>query len=234
MYKNNFDCSSTGLNIEVSACYDTSYADIIFSDMYTTYWTRHHGESNLYVRTGCFDMNNIPTTVGEVGYFKNNGKGPITKETMVEILNEYREYCYDTESFTMKELREELGLIDIRYVPDLLHNYGEYYHLNDGVALYVSRGYCQGDIANVLCSEEVAKNYWNIVDHELWDCPVSARVTISGCEYDYYDFDGCEQYEWCKEQFVNGVVNAFTNDKELQERLRKQLNTMLPDELEVV
>lgn len=37
-----------------------------------------------------------------------------------------------------------------------------------------------------------------------------------------------------KKGFIEGVVRSYTNDKELQDRIRKQLETMLPDELEVV
>ena len=234
MYKNNFDCSSTGLNIEVSACYDSDCSRIMYDDMYNTYYSDKQMGVALCVRTYDFNLDKLPTTVGEVGYFKNKGNhGPITKETMVEILNEYHDYSYDAESFTMQELKDELKDIDIRYVPDLLHYFGAYYHLNDGVALYVSRGYCQGDVVNVLCKKEMAEE-GTTIDHELWDCPIGAHVTISGCEYNYYDFEGCLQYEWNKKGFIEGVVTTHTNNLELQERIRQQLEVMLPDELDVV
>ena len=231
MYKNNFDCSSSGLNIEVTAYCSTSYADDIFHDMYTTYYPKRG--TNLWVRIYDFDTYNLPTTAGDVGYF-SSGRGPISKDIMVEILNEYKEYSYDKDSFTYEELKDELNTIEITYVPDLLHYYGYVYHLNDGVAMYVSKGYCQGDVVNVLCSTETKEKLWQLVDHELWDCPVYAFVRISDCEYNYYDFDGCLQYEWNKQAFVDGVVKVYTNDIGLQERLKKQLNEMLPDELEVL
>lgn len=233
MYKNNFDCSSTGLNIEVSARYDSDLSRIIYEENYRTCYSKTNRGVDLCIRVYDFAADNQLSTVADVGYFKNVGShGPMTKETMVEILNEYREYCYDVESFTAQELKDELKCIDIRYVPDLLHYYGSYYHLNDDVVLYVSRGYCQGDIANVLCAGDT-KECREQINHELWDCPVSATIIICGCEYNYYDF-GCDQYNWEKEKFIDKVVEAHTNDKELQERLRKQLDAMLPDELEVV
>ena len=32
MYKNNFDCSSTGINIECCACYDTELSRLYYDD----------------------------------------------------------------------------------------------------------------------------------------------------------------------------------------------------------
>lgn len=231
MYKNNFDCSSTGLNIEVSACYDSSMSQSIFDDIYRVV-RNNRREPSLLIRTYDFDGDS-PDKVVEVGKFVSGKQGPMSKELIVDILNEYSEYSYDTESFTYEELKEELNNIDIKYLPEILEDYRDFFKLNEDLSLYTSRGYCQGDIGHVLCKADNCKNYWNLIDHELWDCPVSARVTISGCEYDYYDFE-CDMYDWQKEKFVDAVVKAHTNNLELQEKLKKQLMVMLPDNLEVL
>lgn len=231
MYRNNFDCSSTGLNIEVSACYDSGLSQITFDDMY--YVVRNNRREVSFVIRRMDLEDNIPTKVSEVGKFMSGKRGPMTKELMCEILNEYSDYAYDTESFTHKDLFECLQDIDIKWLPDIITDYREFFKLKDGLTIYTTRGYCQGDVARILCKEETAKNYWELLDHEMWDCPVYACITIEGCEYNYCEY-GLDEYNFERNKFVDAVVKAHTNNIELQQKIKKQLDVMVPNELEVV
>ena len=233
MYKNNFDCSSTGINIEVDACYDTCFAHSIYQETYETLWNRR-GTRTLCIRRYDFD-DSTPDKLCDVGVFKTGKHGPMPKQVMCDILNEYSDYSYDTQSFTTKELYDELRNLDIKYLPQIMESneFQHYYHLDKNYALYGSSGYCQGDFAYVLCRAETLKNYRNLTDHELWDCPISACISIAGVRYEYGDFVD-DQYDWCKGEFIKKVVDKYTADTEVKEFLSRQLNDMLPEELDYV
>lgn len=233
MYRNNFDCSSSGINIEVEAYYSTTESRIIFDDTYQVVRNRCRVR-DLCIRVADFDYK-PPETLGDVGVFKTGKQGPLPKNVACDILNEYSEYSYDTESFTHKELLDELKNIDIKYLPQIMEDnyYRDYFHLDKSYALYGSSGYSQGDFTYVLCHADTVKNFSDIIDKELWDCPVYASVIIGGVEYRYDELMN-DQYEWCKEGFLSKVVEKYTTDSTVRERLAKQLNDMLPEELQYV
>ena len=231
MYKNNFDCSSSGINIEVSACYDTIGSQTIFDGEYTV--VRRKGrERGLLIRSIEFDFE--PTKAVDVGVFKNPKHfGPFDKDVLCEILNDCSNYSYDTQSFTYKELKDELREIDILQLPYLLEHYGDYFKMKPEYILYRSCGYGQGDIAYVLCHADTMKNYYHLIDRELWDCPIYASVTIAGHEYRYDELMD-NQYEWAREGFLSKVVEQYTSDPAVRESLAKKLNNLLPEELDYV
>lgn len=232
MYKNNFDCSSTGINIECSVCYSTTGSQTIFEDTYKVVRNKHRVR-DLCIRMIDFDYK-PPETLGDVGVFKTGKQGPIPKQIACDILNEYSEYSYDTESFTHKELLDELKNIDIKYLPQIMEgDYCSYYHLDKKYALYGSSGYCQGDFTYVLCGAETCKNYHHLIDRELWDCPVEACVVIANVRYDYNELMP-DPYDWDKEKFITKVVDAYTQDTEVKQFVSRQLNNMLPEELNYV
>ena len=233
MYKNNFDCSSSGINIEVEAYYSTTESRFIFDDTYKVVRNRCRVR-DLCIRVADFDYK-TPETLGDVGVFKTGKQGPIPKQIACDILNEYSEYSYDTESFTHKELLDELKNIDIKYLPQVMEDnyYRDYFHLDKNYALYGSSGYCQGDFTYVLCLAENCKNYHHLIDREMWDCPIEACVVIGNVRYNYNELMD-DQYVWNKEEFNKKVVDRYTTDAEVKEFLSRQLNNMLPEELDYV
>ena len=227
MYKNNFDCSSTGINIEVDAYYSTTGSQIIFNDTYDV--IRYRGrEVALLIRR--YDFDKQVDKITDVGKFKSGTQGRLSKETVCEILNELSSYSYDTQSFTYDELKEELDNLDIQNLPLCMHQFSEFFKLNEDIDLYLSKGYCQGDATYVLCKAETSKNYHNLIDRELWDCPVEACVVIGNVRYDYNELMD-DPYVWKKEEFMKKLVDSYTTDTEVKEFLSRQLNAMLPEEI---
>ena len=227
MYKNNFDCSSTGINIEVEAYYSTTGSQTIFNDAYDV--VRYRGrEVALLIRR--YDFDKQIDKITDVGKFKSGKQGRLSKEVVCEILNELSSYSYDTQSFTYEELKEELDNLDIQNLPDALKEFGRFFKLNDDVDLYTSRGYCQGDVSYVLCKAETSKNYHRLIDQELWDCPIEACVVIANVRYDYNELMS-DPYNWDKEKFITKVVDRYTQDTEVKELISRQLNNMVPEEI---
>ena len=232
MYKNNFDCSSSGLNIEVSAYYSSWGSQNIFEDTYKVVRNRY-SKRDMCIRVIDFDI--LPEKLSDVGVFKTGKRGPIPKQIVCDMLNEYSDYCYDCQSFTYKELYDELKNIDVRYLPRLMEDneYQHYFHLNKDLSLYGSSGYCQGDFTYVLCKYDTCKNYHHLIDRELWDCPVWANVQIAGIDYRYDELMS-DPYYWNKQEFIKKVVEAHTHNLELQKKLTEQLTGLLPEELDYV
>lgn len=227
MYKNNFDCSSTGINIEVDAYYSTTGSQIIFNDTYDV--VRYRGRDvSLLIRRYDFDKQIDKLT--DVGKFVSGKRGPMSKETMCEILNELSSYSYDTESFTYEELKEELDNLDIQNLPDAIYYFKDFFRLNEDIDLYLSKGYGQGDATYVLCKAETSKKYHHLIDRELWDCPIEACVVIANVRYDYNELMP-DPYNWDKEGFITKVVDKYTQDTEVKELISRQLNNMLPEEI---
>lgn len=223
MYKNNFDCSSTGINIECSACYDTDLSRIYFEDMFDSVWF-----NNRYSIVLDKDLE-----VGSIGnLFKACEVVDFTvkkKANILEVLNEYGDYCYDWNDYTKEEALEELKDISGKYTQELIEK--GYAKPKEGYKAFVSRGYCQGDYAFVICKDTLTNDY---VDHLLWDAPVYASVSIGNTtEYLYQEF--CkDEYEWDKEGFIRYICDRYTNDSLVKENLGRQLNNMLPEELNYV
>lgn len=232
MYKNNFDCSSSGLNIEVSAYYSSWGSQNIFEDTYKVVRNRY-SRRDMCIRV--IDFDTVPEKLSDVGVFKTGKRGPIPKQIVCDMLNEYSDYCYDCQSFTYKELYDELKNIDVRYLPRLTEDneYQHYFNLNKDLSLYGSSGYSQGDFTYVLCKYDTCKNYHYLIDRELWDCPVWANVQIADCEYRYDELMS-DQYYWDKPKYIEEIVKAHTNDVNLQNKLKEQLNRLLPEELDYV
>jgi hypothetical protein len=223
MYKNNFDCSSSGINIEVTACYDTDLSRLYYDDMFNTVWFNNRSHIVLDNDLG-------------VGYkgesFKAYEVVDFTvkkKLNVMDLLDEYGDYFYDANEYTKEEALEELKEINGKYVQELIEK--GYAKPKEGYKSFVSRGYCQGDYAFVICKDDLSEDY---IDHLLWDAPVYASVTIGNAtEYLYQDF--CkDEYEWDKEGFIRCVCECYTNDNSVRESLKKQLNDMLPEELQYV
>ena len=180
-----------------------------------------------------YDFDTEITKLTDVGKFMSGKQGRMTKETICEILNELSWYSYDTQSFTYEELKDELDNLDIQNLLLAYHQFSEFFKLKEGIDLYLSHGYCQGDATYVLCKAETSKNYHHLIDRELWDCPVWANVQIADCEYRYDELMS-DQYYWDKPKYIEEIVKAHTNDVNLQNKLKEQLNRLLPEELDYV
>lgn len=223
MYKNNFDCSSTGISIECCACYDTDLSRLYYDDMFDTIWFNNRNSIVIDKDLGVSGNSNFFKACEVVDFTVKK------KINIVPLLNEYGDYFYDWNDYTKEEAIEELKNINGKYVQELIQK--GYAKPKEGYQSFVSRGYGQGDYAFVICKNSMTSEY---VNHLLWDAPVYARVSI-GDSAEYFYAECCDdEYEWDKEKFIKYVCDSYTNDSNTKEKIAKQLNNMLPEELDYV
>lgn len=212
MYKNNYDNSSTGINIECWAYYDTDLSRIWFKDA-----INKHGDL-YYYQSGYEDVKSIRD------FIEIDSKA--SHEELADLANELNEWAYYDE-YSDEDLRElildaEPEMIMNRYWHEQL---GSTLKLKPEFTLYKTRGYCQGDIETVLYKgDSLSALIHDSIDHLFWDAPVRAEVIINGKGYEYDSI-----YEWKKSEFISDIMNKYEGDN--PDYVRKSLDKMLPEEL---
>ena len=219
MYKNNFDCSSTGINIECCACYDTDLSRIYYDDNFYTVNVTNYTTLTVDKDLGVGN----PPRIADVTDFNIKKKANV-----IGFLDTYSDSFYDN-TYSKEELIDIAEQTSCKYLEEMLRN--QYVKCKEGYKWFISRGYCQGDRTLVICKEDMSEDY---VNHLLWDAPVYARVTI-GDSTEYFYAECCDdEYEWDKEKFIKYVCDSYTNDDNVKTKIGKQLSNMLPEELDYV
>ncbi|WP_419833705.1 hypothetical protein [Endozoicomonas atrinae] len=244
MYKNNFDMSSTGLNIELTCFYDCARAQYDFSESFTyikqykQHVFSHYGNvdvSNfektfkvnctareLFIRYHQFANNSDPRYLRDLIRELNSYDDiqPIRHCTKEVMLNAIRNHCYDHQGY--------VEFMEKHFEPD-------YFELE-------TRGYSQGDYARVIIPNEVlttcgldlteanADSFQQEIDHLFWDAPLFFRVTIDGNEFDFVEYLG--EYDYDKSKALDVADKHLLSDypKPMQRYLRKFLEDNLPEQ----
>jgi hypothetical protein len=206
---NNFDQSSTGTNIELSASYDTLVSQMNFNDNIQVITNSGYSESCLafYTDSGQLDSDDC--------------LGVQIKGLKADLLK----YCIDNMAYGYTNKDSKADLLDAiltdyegiktfySYQSDLSEYNIELSFINDVQEIEI-RGYSQGDYAKVLCDFTSLKKLWGnqplysdldtMLVNLFYDAPVYAKFTIDGIEYDYSDY--CDDsYIWDRDKFLNGV-----------------------------
>lgn len=196
MYRNNFNHSDTGTDIEFSGCYSIGLSQDEFDENFKRIVEGHKFSSVIYYR----DWGNIKSAqnIGDIFRLEKGTK-------KADILD--RGFFYN-ESFN--DIRRELLGMPLKDYED----FEDILTLKDGIEIYETRGYCQGDFCKVIIDKNALKKCWgnepdikaleDEIDHLCWDCPVSATLTINGTEY-FYDEYTLDRYDWQREEFAEKV-----------------------------
>ena len=114
-----------------------------------------------------------------------------------------------------------------------------------------TRGYSQGDYAQVIIPVKELSKVWGTaesevmgqvkteIDHLFWDAPLYARVTVDGNEFSYMDIvDGADYYDnwegrvhipaYDKDKFIEAIINNSSVSN--TEKLKQELDDILPTE----
>ena len=217
--RNNFDTSSTGVNIDAVCYYDT----IQGADNFQTFISEQHSDGNtLYI----YGYANSILTIGDFCKFAPHVK----KQDLVDLADELPDW--DGGDYTMSELREMI----LKANPAMILN--PYWVESSAISikpeytLQRTVGYSQGDIERVLVPSGDL-NDRGFIDHLFWDLPVYCRVEING--YDYYwdelfeiDPDYLCEYDWDKEKMINYVCSNLKDGID-SNYVREVLESILPE-----
>lgn len=232
MYKNNFDKSSTGTDIEVYCAYDWDVACMDFKENFKILQHESYHKTCKAFYTGQeLDPDSITFTIkgtvkemrrfakAECYWLESREVNKLNKAGLIDEINEllarsevicvlnYQELNEEFFSPTHYFGKEEPESYDLELVPDR-------------TLLWVSvSGSSQGEYAEVCYApdsvypkydESGMKQYF---ERLFYDAPIYARFDIDGEEYYYHEYVD-DTYEWEPEAFAEGVAKDSGIDVE--------------------
>lgn len=228
MKRNNFDKSSTGIDIEALVMYDTDIA-------------QHDFESNFEVLQHEGYRNNTVAYYMDYGNVKGADSITFTikgdKACLIKYAHENLRGYDEVQEPSEKDVEDIKHDIAYELKPTVL-NYealNEYDLKDTGLAFEPDRplvrvsicGYSQGDYAEVIyCPTDLEKAWGNapiesdlcdMFTHYFYDAPVYAVYTINGKEYSYHDMPTYDRYEWKRDEFLDYVAKESGMDRETLE-----------------
>lgn len=221
---NNFDQSSTGLNITVSAFRDTDLSRFYFEDAFFT--IKERDEDILVYCEGNFsdfEKEYTFTKAGLAGAYSahlNTTKHGLYDDFKVDMgFSFHKATKQDMIDFIKGQLYEEYEWLAFCEKAGFKANFD----------IVVSRGYSQGDCREVI----VPHKFWDIVgipkpecvhsnlsgyiDNLLWDCPIYCRFTVNSEEF-YIDQELKSSYNWNKSEALEIaatlIKDNFTSEQQ--------------------
>jgi len=213
MRKNNFDQSSTGVNIEAVCFYDCGMSRMHFEENFAIIQHSGYRTSTVayYIDNGNVeDHDSITFSIKGTKKEKVNYLAKELTFTKTEI----RTWDKDTlDSEIIGQYGERLTLLNYEDMTSYMFKDWKLEVIpSKKLEHIVSRGYSQGDYAKVFyCPDDLEKAWGNkpkendiqtIIDHLFWDAPIYASIEINGKEYSYYDMPEYSEYEWEREKFL--------------------------------
>ncbi len=214
MRRNNFNKSSTGIDIECRCSYDTDRSRRDFEENIKI--LQHSGYRSTSV--GYYiDNGNVPDDDG----IKFTVKG--SKADKVKYLAEQTSFeaeeieTWDDDTLNMEILGYESDVNLINYALDKMPDAPkglEFVPTKNLIAISTN-GYSQGDYSVVLyCPEDIEKAWGKMpeekdiqkmVNHYYWDAPIYCQIEINGTEYNYWDMPDYDDYEFKRDEFITYV-----------------------------
>lgn len=233
MNVNNFDTNSNGVNIELSAFYDSFIAQQDFEECFEK--VDVDAPDGFYGDVYFFKCFNSDT------YIENetrNYKIECDSRTLIRHLIDFcggdvRELLREVEVSTRDDVRTILGQIEshLYYENEINEFYSKYFELDFHV--YQTRGYSQGDAATILISKNTGclDHVKQLIDNVFWDQPIYARLECNGAEY-YLD-QNVDRYDYDKDN----MIEQFQKDNvgcEHFNQIVEFLSDNLPENLDYV
>jgi len=191
---NNYNMSSTGYSVEVTAFYDSDLSQMYFNENFIS-----EGNERSLMFTGYeHKEDDFIITVTETD---NN------RAILIDPIDDNADLFFDD---LVSNFNYDNGL---KTIHDKLTEYeraGLDYECN--FSTIISRGYSQGDDRAVyVLSDHEAYVTHDYINNLLWDAPITARVTING-EDELFEDDilGDDFYKWDKEEVKIRVTAALS------------------------
>lgn len=230
MQVNNFDSSSSGVNVEVNVYraeidaqyrYDENFEELCSNDVKQYIDWGNIGvcsnEELFKIKTSNSKQSIIDAIEYLVGYCDDS----IVKDDLIEVLYDM-DFC-DLYAPTWSRNKSVFDLLDVKC----------------NFEVVVSTGYSQGDVRDVIIPHKLA-DVWGCkksdmmngmqeeIDHLIWDTPINGEIVVDGSEYfitEYMD----SNYEWD----ADAVLESFksTHD-DLDDVVFEEIEELLPTELD--
>ena len=232
---NNFNCNSRGLAIELFVQYDNESSQWMFDENFT------HIKDDIYWYN-TWDGITSPDSFSDLYKITEPDK-----ETSYEILVD--NFNYDLEELeednwnsteSWKEVISNYSFpIDLDDFNNMINGY--YIEYKSLYEIVYSRGYSQGDYAEIFVPIELREVYGladdvdlvdNVkedIDHFLWDSPLYCRITINDREYYSETFDGSYEY-FNRDMFIKEILAEYKDDGLDINLLKEELDILVPDE----
>jgi len=238
---NNFDQSSSGVNLELNISFDADRARREFEENFYILQYSDYRQTSVLVfnQFGNFDV--IDFTLTDLSNYH------IEELTAKQIFKAFYNYQYPT------DIDHDLKCSDFASIKDLLQNL-QIENLNTldqseileaiETDLYCdssfqeflkdtftcnyltidSRGYSQGDYSQIIIPAQVLKSYkdqtpeqiennlQSVIDHLLWDQPLSARLTIDDEEF-YIDEHLKNEYEYDQDEIKQILTDHLEHEQ---------------------
>lgn len=242
MTQNNYDQSSTGINIESRCHYDNWLSQEYFNENFE----KIKGDSAWFY-TDCRQLND-----DSLSEFKTSGK-----------IKDYERLCeynfisieradYDNASdYKIDVVQELVALEGFRNAVKEASGFNIKLDFKNDIRMIEIRGYSQGDYAEVYADFTQIESLWGKIPSEselkelftnyFYDAPIACRVTINNEEYNIYGMPCFKsEYEFQREEFIGYIVESYKKDmiskgamfdensKSLN-YIKNQLEAMLPD-----
>jgi hypothetical protein len=148
-----------------------------------------------YIHINCNNKkDNLLGVLDQVAYVSGDAVDWTRDEIIADLYA-----SFDMKVDTIKEFLDELDMAGVKYSKKYTH--------------YVTRGYSQGDYADVyVLKDNDFEGMQQHIDHLFWDSPISGRVTIKNTEWYLYDLIDNE-YDMSindvKEQVINAIKREY-------------------------
>lgn len=220
--KNNYDKSSTGIDIECSCFHDTELSRMNFQENFENLQRDRYRTTsvNYYIDNG-----NIPDSSEVKFSVKGERETKIKHLVSITCFDAEEIQTWDNDTLDSEIIGHEEDVNLINYALEKLPVIaGLEFIPNKNLIVLTTTGYSQGDYAAVIyCPEDLEKAWGkmpeqktiqSLVDHYFWDAPIYASFEINGKEYNYHDMPEYDEYEWEREKFITYVSKESGIDAE--------------------
>lgn len=234
---NNFDQSSTGVNVEFSGCYNTYLSQDEFNENFEILRYSSYSDNSLSVFT-------------DYGTFSNLSPEFTSDKPMKEILWQLFGSIYNSYSFeNLKDFIEYLHNyadrirdITVSDIVEILEEDHDIYndldvfedcYLKPNFEIIGINGYSQGDHAEVILFDDVKNsfgdgfNFAELFRNYFYDAPVYACLTVNNKDY-YLDEFLATSYEWNKDKALEVLFKNY----EFSDIEKREIEKVVPDALD--
>lgn len=209
---NNFDQSSSGVNLELSCFFDIDASQRDFQESFER--VERDTPKGFYGDVYFF------TNYGDDVFIENdarNYKIECDSKTMIKRMHDFvggdlREFMRECEINSKDDVNVLLGQFEsyVGYESEYLDFLDQYFDLD--FIIYQTRGYSQGDAVTVLIDKKTYnERLESHIDHLFWDAPIYARLTINDDEDVYLD-ENIDRYDYDKDVMICEFEKSYNGE----------------------